>query len=262
MPRLPKQLSFTDHRMRTGRGGPRPGAGRKPGPRPRVRHVSREDMPNGCPVHVTVRVRRGIPSLRCKRMVKAFRRSLAQGSERGDYRVVAYSLQRNHVHLVVEASGKDALAAGMMSTAGRLARAVNWVFRRNGNVVDGRFHSVVLRTPRQVRNALRYVLLNWRKHEFRAAKGAVLDPCSSGRWFSGWKETGVAAELAKRDPVGGERETALPQCWLLPRGWHRHGRSREHHPCQSRCCAKRRRAEAIHGRAPRTGTPCPAGTSR
>jgi hypothetical protein len=127
------------------------------------------------------------------------------------------------VHLVVEASGKEALAAGMKSTAARLARVVNWVFRRRGKVLDGRYHSVVLRTPRQVRNALRYVLQNWRKHEIRAARGAALDPCSSGRWFAGWKEASAAAEMAQRDPVGGGRETARARCWLIRRGWYRHG---------------------------------------
>jgi REP element-mobilizing transposase RayT len=156
-------------------------------------------------------------------VVKAFRRSLAEGAERGDYRVVEYTLQRDHVHLVVEASGKEALAAGMKSTAARLARVVNWVFGRKGRVLDGRYHSVALRTPRQVRNALRYVLLNWRKHESRAAGGLALDPCSSGRWFAGWREASAAAELARRDPVGGERETARARGWLMRRGWHRHG---------------------------------------
>lgn len=172
---------------------------------------------------MTLRVRKGVPSLRCKRVVAAFRRSLARGAERGDYRVVEYSLQRDHVHLVVEADDKRALAAGMKSTGARLARVVNAVFGRKGRVLDGRFHSVVLRSPRQVRNVLRYVLLNWRKHEIRAARGRVLDPCSSGRWFTGWKEASAAAELARRDPVGGGRETARPRCWLMTRGWHRHG---------------------------------------
>jgi hypothetical protein len=156
-------------------------------------------------------------------MMKAFRRSLSDGAERGDYRVVEYSLQRDHVHLVVEASGKEALAAGMKSTASRLARVVNWVFGRRGKVLDGRYHSVVLRTPRQVRSAPRYVLQNWRKHESRAARNAVLDPCSSGRWFAGWREASAAAELARRDPIGGGRETAQARCWLIRQGWYRYG---------------------------------------
>ena len=113
--------------MWTGRGGPRPGAGRPRGPRPRVLHRRREPVPGDCPVHVTLRMRAGIPSLRGGALVREFRRSLAEASERGHFRVVHYSLQHDHAHLVIEAKGKDALARGMKSIAARLARAVNRV---------------------------------------------------------------------------------------------------------------------------------------
>jgi len=101
------------HRLpeaRTGRGGPRPGAGRPSGPRPRVPHRRRETLTGSCPLHVTVRVRPDVPSLRTVAVVRAFRRSLARGSERGDFRVAHYALQGDHAHLIVEASSKRALA--------------------------------------------------------------------------------------------------------------------------------------------------------
>ena len=158
MPRQPKQLSFTDYRMRTGRGGPRPGAGRPRGPRPRVLHRERGAVPVHCPIHVTLRVRPGVPSLRGGAFVREFRRSLAEASERGDFRVAHYSLQGDHAHLIVEAHGKEALARGMMSIGARLARAVNRVGRRSGPVLDGRYHHRSLRSPREVRRALAYVL--------------------------------------------------------------------------------------------------------
>jgi REP element-mobilizing transposase RayT len=164
MSRRAKQLSFTDYRRRTGRGGPRPGAGRPRGERPRVLHRSREPIPNGCPVHVTLRLRKGVPSLRTQRLMHEVRRSLAAACERGEFRVAHYSIQRDHAHLIVEARGREALARGMKSIAARLARAVNRVFSRSGPVLDGRFHHRVLRTPREVRNALAYVLLNARRH--------------------------------------------------------------------------------------------------
>src|SRR4029453_17859840 len=125
MPRVPAQLSFTDSRERTGRGGPRPGAGRPRGPRPRVLHRGREAVPGSCPVHVTLRVRPGVASLRSGALVREWRRSLAEASERGSFRVAHYSLQGDHAHLIVEAQGKDALACGMKSIGARLARGVD-----------------------------------------------------------------------------------------------------------------------------------------
>ncbi len=74
----------------------------------------------------------------------------------------------------------------MKSVTARLARAVNRVFGRAGPVLADRYHARPLRTPREVRNALRSVLLNGRKHA-RRARGARIDPASSGRWFDGWR---------------------------------------------------------------------------
>ena len=96
---------------------------------------------------------------------------------------------------------------------------MNRVFGRLGPVLDGRYHAVVLRSPLQVQRALRYVLLNARHHAQRVSKTLCVDPTSSGRWFSGWKESWAHAEDG-----GGEREVAEPRSWLLQVGWRRHGR--------------------------------------
>lgn len=218
-----RQLSFDDDRMRSGRGGPRAGAGRKPGPRPRVLHRERAPVPKGCPVHVTVRVRDGVPSLRTRRFLRTFRSTLRRGCERGDFRVAHYSVQRDHAHFLVEATGRDALSRGMKSLAARFARAVNRSLGRAGAVLDGRYHARVLRTPREVRNALAYVLLNARKH-WRQRRGAPppvrVDEASSGRWFDGWRPTAASRLSPWRV---GEREVALPRGWLLSTGWRRRG---------------------------------------
>jgi REP element-mobilizing transposase RayT len=215
------QLTFRDYRQRRGWGGPRVGAGRKPASkRPPIHHVRRPPVPRECPSHVTLRVRRGLPSLRSRRFLKAFRDSLREARERGDFRVVHYSIQRNHVHLLVESAGKQALGRGMKAVAARLARAANRVFRRSGPVLHGRYHLRILRTPREVRSALAYVLLDARKHG-RERNGAAppvrLDAASSGRWFDGWRRRLPAPPL--RDPP----EVAAPHTWLLGVGWRRHG---------------------------------------
>ncbi|MGH7286436.1 MAG: transposase, partial [Myxococcota bacterium] len=150
-------------------------------------------MPVHCPVHVTVRMRPDVPSLRGGGLVREWRRSLAEASERGAFRVNHYSLQGDHAHLIVEAHGKVALAHGMKSIGARLARAVNRVGQRSGPVLDGRYHHRSLRSPREVRRALAYVLLNARRHLAKqrrtanAASRSLLDPASSARWYDGWR---------------------------------------------------------------------------
>jgi REP-associated tyrosine transposase len=220
MPSATRQLTF-DLRPPRRWGGQREGSGRKPGPRPRDPHRRRAALAARFPCNVTLRVRRGLPSLRSRPFVRELRYRLRGACERTRFRLVHYSIQADHLHLIVEASSSQDLARGMKSIGARVARAVNRVFARRGPVLADRYHRRVLRTPREVRNALAYVLLNVRKH-FRQrwgyAPAARLDAASSGRWFEGWRR-----EPAGREPPGDARDVARPRTWLLVAGWRRHG---------------------------------------
>jgi hypothetical protein len=137
---------------------------------------------------------------------------------------VHYSLQGNHAHLIVEAHDRHALGRGMMAIGARLARAVNRVADRSGRVFADRYHARLLPTPKEVRHALRYVLLNARRHAATAraalARAVRLDPASSARWFDGWKH-GVPD--TDKDGASGDPPVARARMWLLAVGWRRHG---------------------------------------
>ena len=109
----------------------------------------------------------------------------------------------------------------MKSIGARVARAVQRVFALRGSVLADRFHLHVLRSPREVRNAIAYVLLNARRHLAKAGlridPQPRIDPASSGRWFDGWRAH--AARLDAHDPPVSRART-----WLLRIGWRRHGR--------------------------------------
>ncbi len=201
-------------------GGAREGAGRKPAARARVWHRERAEFPKSNPGLVTIRVRADVPSLRTVRLVREVEISLRALAKRSDFRVVHYSLQHNHVHLLVEAEGAAALSNGMKCLAARLARAVNRVFDRRGAVLDGRYHHRALGTPREVRAALAYTLLNARKHAGQHAPAdpesdSWVDPASSGRWFAGWAEPPA--------PPTDRPAVARAETWLLRAGWRLHG---------------------------------------
>jgi REP element-mobilizing transposase RayT len=153
--------------------------------------------------------------------VREFRQSLRVACERGDFRVLHYSIQRDHAHFLVEAESRETLARGMKSIGARLARAVNRTFRRVGAVLDGRYHLRLLRTPREVRSALAYVLLNARKHwcqRFGFAPPERLDDASSARWFDGWSTLSPVRETIEDVP-----EVSPARTWLARVGWRRHG---------------------------------------
>ena len=219
----PRQTTF-EFRP-TGRGGARPGAGRRRTRKSRVPHRTREAIPRGCPVLVTLRVLDDVPALRRACFVRAFRESLGKAAERPGFRVVHYSIQNDHAHFLVEADDKLCLANGMKSIGARFARCVNRVCGRAGRVLATRFHHVLKRTPTEVRNALAYVLLNARKH-YRQRRGrkppVVLDGASSGLWFDGWKGRSPPP-LGRYADAYRRREVAEPRTWLLEKGWRRIG---------------------------------------
>jgi REP element-mobilizing transposase RayT len=181
------------------------------------------------PVHVTLRVRRGVASLRGFAQAAAIGRGLRRAAQsnqarpaarRTSFRVVHFSIQPDHIHLIVEASSKTALARGMQGLASGLARRVNRTLHRRGPLFADRYHAHTLRSPLEVRNAIVYVLQNHKKHpepipDPGTAPSRGLDPCSSARWFEGWSQApGPQPELP---PV------APGHTWLLRAGWRRGG---------------------------------------
>jgi len=165
-----------------------------------------------------------MPSLRSRPFLRQLRPSLRKACERRGFRVVHYSVQRNHLHLLVESAGKEALGRGMKAISARVARATQRAFGLSGPVLHGRYHLRVLRTPREVRSALAYVLLNARKH-WHERHGALpperLDAASSSRWFDGWRRVPVSREPPL--DLTESPEVASPRTWLLSIGWRRHG---------------------------------------
>lgn len=203
-------------------GGKRKGAGRPKRTAETVEHGERPRHSRHHPVHVTLRVRDDVPSLRESRVFSRLRGCFAKGRDRFGFRLANYSVQGNHVHLIVEAHDKRALTRGLQGLKIRLARAVNRACSRQGKVFAERYHARPLKSPREVRRALVYVLFNERHH--LASRGLSvapwsLDSCSSAREFAGFV---FHPELPR--PERREHETTLPaRCYLLRVGWRRHG---------------------------------------
>ena len=86
------------------------------------------------------------------------------GATRFGFRLVHYSVMGNHVHLIVEAPDRRALSRAMKGLGVRIARALNRVMKRSGQVVGDRYHAHILRTPSEVKRARNYLLTNARHH--------------------------------------------------------------------------------------------------
>jgi REP element-mobilizing transposase RayT len=211
------------------RGGKRKGAGRKPkGARAGTPHKKRPKVMPGYGLHIVLRVVPEVGNLRRRRMYKVMREATIVAAVRERIRIVHISLQRTHVHLLVEASDANALASGMQGFQVSAARNINTLLgegkyrRRRGRVFADRYHLTVVKSPTQARHTISYILSNWRKHgedKEGLASTWLVDPFSSGISFPDWKE------LEGKDLMWPIRQTydplmvRRPASWLLSEGW-------------------------------------------
>lgn len=204
------------------KGGWRPNAGR-PKKRGSISHDARPEFPSRYPQHVTLRTIEGAPNIAADWLQKHIRGAM-RASHKPDFRIVEFNILNNHLHLVVEAAGKDSLSLGMQGFEIRLAKRLNSALKRRGKLFAQRYHARILTSPTQVRNTLRYVLLNRRHHaaEKYAAKNWI-DPWSSAAWFDGWSRPISVDTWWKKQLVAIEAPTRRATTWLLSTGWKRLG---------------------------------------
>jgi len=214
--------------VRTARPGKK--LGRPKSKNARVRHLARCEHKGRHPVHVTLKLAEGLPGIRNKTTKRVIDGAFREAKERFGFRLVHFTIQGNHLHLIVEADDRTALTRGMKGLGVRLARRLNSLWKRKGQVLPDRYHEHILRTPREVRNALCYVLKNAHHHLRRAA--LRFDSYASSAWFDGWRrddrersrsqaqlnDEALAAAATDHDPP-----VARARTWLLTLGWRRHG---------------------------------------
>lgn len=215
------------------RGGKRKRAGRKPkGVRAGAPHKKRPTIKPHHALHVVMRVVPAVGNMRRRSLYKAMRDATITAALRERFRIVHISIQRTHVHMLVEAENRLALARGMQGFQISAARNINTALgvdtyrRRRGPVFADRYHLEVITSPTRTRHVLSYVLNNWRKHEEDQRGPAtkwLVDPFSTGILFPDWQE------LEDKDFMWPIRDTydplmvRRPRSWLLREGWKRTG---------------------------------------
>jgi REP element-mobilizing transposase RayT len=149
--------------------------------RSRVPHETRPEVSG--PIHVVWRIRRGLPSLRTPRGLRRLERAFRKSKEQRGFLLVHYSIQQDHLHLMVEVKDRRKLSRGLQALGIRIAKSLNSLWHRTrGNVFAERYFDLALKGWKNIRNAVRYILNNGRKHGSWTVKGRP-DPFSSGRWY-------------------------------------------------------------------------------
>ena len=173
-------------------------------------------------MHITLKLK--YTSLRTHQMHKAMKRAAIRAKQYGLY-ILHYSILDDHIHAVVEAKSNDALATGMKCLCGSLGRAFRKLLGGKGAVFKDRYHMHVLRTPTEMKNALKYVLVNAARH-MKVIEH--IDEFSSGARsaFRRWRELlGQRFNALVEHQLEGCRavleELSQPRSWLAAVGWRR-----------------------------------------
>ncbi len=232
-----REAPSTGHR----RGKRKLGRPRKPGAR--QRHEKRPVFASERVVHITLRAERAVGGLRTRACYRAIREAVVTMLPHDDCRIVQLSIQRTHVHLLVETDSSRALSRGMQAFQISAAKHINAAVsgagswwerrrmasppkRRKGRVFTDRYFARLITSPLQARRELAYVLNNWRKHgeDHRAvARGWRIDPFSTGWAFVGWSELEHEQWAWSKPPLYEPIPVHAARSWLMRVGWKRYG---------------------------------------
>jgi REP-associated tyrosine transposase len=171
-------------------------------------HLRRPVFARRLPVHVTVRMLPHVYNLRSRRCYVALERAFLAGGDRFGLRLTGFSIQGNHIHMLVEAEDNHALSRGIQGLSIRMAKGLNRVMQRRGSVFADRYHGHVLRTPSETARAIHYVRENARKHA--TARG----------------ETYSAGYVDPYSSAAHPEAVRAAETWMLREGWRRGDRAR------------------------------------
>ncbi|HWO26704.1 MAG TPA: transposase [Kofleriaceae bacterium] len=172
-----------------------------------------------------------ITTLRRPDAYHAIRRSMYTVVDRRDFRIVHIGIERDHLHLLVEATDHESLWEGMRTFQSSAAQRLNRVIslatgtKRTGKVFADRYHARLITTPTQARNTISYTLNNWRRHGLDRGMETMfwdVDYYSSGPSFDGWSELDDSPFLFPT-PDYPRLSVCRPRTWLLKVGWRKAG---------------------------------------
>ena len=202
--RRPVQMSFAE----VGRGGRREGAGRPRGPNPKIPHRARVVFGRMTPVHVTVKMAPHVYNLRSRRSFRVIERALYHAAHGWEARLIQFSVQGNHIHLLIEAPDQNTLSTCVQRFSIRTAKGLNRMMNKRGRVFADRYHAHLLRTPTEARRARTYLRVNALKH---AIDGDARGSSRAAGWVDPYSSDAAALSFA----------LPRPATWLMRTGWRR-----------------------------------------
>lgn len=159
-----------------------------------IRHIERPRFNRPRSFHLTIKVKSNKADIQNKKILKALHHAIFRGRLKG-LKIVHYTLEFNHVHLLVEASCNRVMHSGMQALGISLAKAINRFKSLKGSVYKHRYHYRQISSPRDLKNVLHYIFHNGIKHKRTRHVLDLYNSCLAEKRL--WAEIKVKPELTE-----------------------------------------------------------------
>ncbi len=178
----------------------RKGAGRPALHDPGIRHTNRPHIKKPASLHLTIKVKKKKAEIKNKSVLKILKRAILNARKQG-LRVIHFSLEYDHVHLLIEADNNLILGKGMQAFGVTLSKAINRLKKLKGGVYKHRYHFRQISSTRELKIVMNYIFTNGLKH---GTAKSILNPFNS-----------IQAEKKFRLFYEGKMELDLNLCRIL-----------------------------------------------
>lgn len=138
-------------------------AGRKAIHDPGIRHTHRPVFKKPASLHLTIKIAKEKSNLKNKEVLSILKRAILNSRKMG-LRVIHFTLEYDHIHLLIEAENNHLLGKGMQSFGVTLSKAINKLKKTSGQVYRHRYHFRKITSARQLKNVMNYIFRNGLKH--------------------------------------------------------------------------------------------------
>ncbi|MGZ3789032.1 MAG: transposase [Bacteriovorax sp.] len=140
-----------------------------------IRHSSRPFLKKPSSLHLTVKIKKNRADMKNKSVLGLLKRAIKNARRQG-LKVIHYSLEYDHVHLLIEADNNYILGKGMQAFGVTLSKAINRMRKLKGGVYKHRYHFRHISSARELKNVMNYIFTNGLKH--KTAKN-IMNPFNS-----------------------------------------------------------------------------------
>jgi len=129
-----------------------------------IRHTLRPRLKKASSLHLTIKVKKIKAEIKNKAVLNLLKRAISNARKQGLI-IIHYTLEYDHINLLIEADNNSTLAKGMQSLGVTLSKGINRLKKLKGAVYKHRYHFRQISSPSELKKVMSYIFNNGLKHK-------------------------------------------------------------------------------------------------